>query len=652
MQWMILLSFFGLWTTTRGAKARSEETETADPDDLTPPVSAEPRPADGLGTNALNPEWGATGQELIRLGEANYTDGIGAVDPDAPNAREVSNAIAQQTAETPSSEGISNLFWAWGQFIDHDLSLTPSGHTEFSPVIAPMDDPVFDPGTMIPFTRVDPVEGSGETGPRAFANEITAFMDGSMIYGSDAETAAALRDGANLRVAEDDNLILTDHGMLAGDVRAAENVALTSMHTIFTREHNRLVEEFRETRPDLDEDGLFDHARAHVEAKLQAITYNEWLPILTGEGALEAYAGYDETVNPGISVEFSTAAFRFGHSLLPTGLDRTEEDGSEISAGALSLQAAFFNPTAILTGGGVDPILRGLAGSDAQELDTQIVEDVRSFLVGETGETGLDLAALNIARGRDLGVGSYNDLRETLGLDRVEGFDEITSDADLAATLEQIYGDVDAVDAWIGGLAEDAVPGGLVGETFALVIIDQFERLRDGDPYWSGTGTQLSEAEIAALAETTLSDVILANSDIDHLQEDSFFTHTRIGGAEGEDALTGTDEADLLLGFDGADVLAGGQGDDELVGGAGDDVLTGGAGADRFVVGPGTGHDVITDFNAGVDRIAVALTDLPDDLEDLLLSVGDDVMLMLDDHSSVLIAEAEEEDIAAAIDLF
>ena len=130
---------------------------------------------------------------------------------DRPNPREISNAVSQQTGDTPSPEGVSDLLWAWGQFIDHDLSLTEAGETEFQPIIAPIDDPVFTPTdgvpAILPFTRVTPIEGTGEDGPRQYENELTAFLDASMVYGSDDATAEALR-------ADGGYMLLDEQGLL------------------------------------------------------------------------------------------------------------------------------------------------------------------------------------------------------------------------------------------------------------------------------------------------------------------------------------------------------------------------------------------------------------------------------------------------------
>lgn len=235
---------------------------------------------------------------------------------------------------------------------------------------------------------------------------------------------------------------------------------------------------------------------------------------------------------------------------------------------------------------------------------------MRSFLFGAPGSGGLDLASINIQRGRDLGVASYNDLREAMGLERAQNFADITPDAALAAELEALYGDVDHVDAWVGGLAEPPYGDGMVGELFSAVIIDQFVRTRDGDPYWS-ENLSLPQKEIDALWSTTLADVIEHNTDVDFIQDNVMLAYDRIGGSDDHDELVGGDSRDLLLGFlgddtlDGAggdDQLEGGDGNDRLVGAEGDDVLNGGDGAD--VMSGGAGSDLI-DGGRGKDVLVL-----------------------------------------------
>lgn len=600
-------------------------------------VIAEVRPIDGTGSVHHHPDWGAAGQQLLRLAPADFADGIGEfAGPDRPSPREISNAVMEQTADEPNSFGVSDLFWAWGQFVDHDIDLTRAGTTEYYEMPIPLGDPAFDPGNtgtaVMPFFRVGPMDGTGVTTPREYANEITGFLDASVVYGSDAVTAASLRSADGKLLLDGDGLLLlTGGGVLAGDVRAAENVPLTSLQTLFAREHNWWVDELASRDPSLTADELYDAARQRVEAEIQAITFKEYLPLLVGHDAIDAYEGYDPCVNPGIAIEFSTAAYRFGHSLLSATILRLEEDGTTISAGNLALRDAFFAPEQISDNGGIEPVLRGLGAGTAQELDLHIVEDVRSFLFGDPGDGGLDLGSLNIMRGRDMGIASYNDLREALGLDPAHNFNDITSDPVLAGKLEALYGDVDSVDAWIGGLAEDPYGDGMVGETFALVIVDQFLRIRGGDPFWS-QGSDLPQWEIDALWGTTLADVVERNTDVGSMQNNALLAYDRIGGDDGNNILAGADGRDLVLGFDGNDSLSGGAGEDQLeggggndtldgggandlldggdgndllMGGTGDDTLIGGADADIFAFGPGNGDDVVADFDILLDLLDV-----------------------------------------------
>ena len=96
-------------------------------------------------------------------------------------------------------------------------------------------------------------------------------------------------------------------------------------------------------------------------------------------------------------------------------------------------------------------MLRGLASQKHQKIDIHIIDDVRNFLFGEPGQGGFDLASLNIQRGRDHGLPSYNDMREAVGLGRVDSFSDINSDPEIQSRLEEVYDSVDNIDIWIGG---------------------------------------------------------------------------------------------------------------------------------------------------------------------------------------------------------
>ncbi len=507
------------------------------------PVQAETRSLDGSGNQLANPDAGATHTPLLRIVPPDYGDGISTpAGSTRPSARAISQAVSAQSGPMPSSVGLSNWFWAWGQFLDHDIDLTGAADPpEPFDIAVPSGDPWFDPGhtgtATIGLDRSlwDANSGTGASHPRQQLNEITAWIDASMVYGSDATRAAELRalDGTGrLRTSAGDLLPFNDNGFenamgtsshffLAGDVRANENVALTAIHTVFLREHNRLVAELAAADPGLDGETLYQTARRWVGAEIQAVTVQEFLPVLLG-APLSPYAGYDENVDPSIANLFSTAAFRFGHSMLPSQLLRLDASGDPIAEGHLALRDAFFAPHRITDEGGIEPLLHGLMVGQAQEIDAFVIDEVRNFLFGPPGSGGFDLVSLNLQRGRDHGLPSFNDARLALGLPAVGSFAELTDDPLMQDVLENLYGGISALDAWLGGLLEAPEGDALVGELFETVIRDQFERLRDGDRFWYEN--DFTPEEIAELEATRLYDIVTRNTDVHFGRANLFFT--------------------------------------------------------------------------------------------------------------------------------
>jgi peroxidase len=312
---------------------------------------------------------------------------------------------------------------------------------------------------------------------------------------------------------------------LAGDVRANEQAGLTSLHIIFVREHNRLVGEIESRNPKWSAEQVFQKARQLVGAQMQVITYREFLPTLLGRRALSRYEGYKPEVTSGIANEFSAAAYRFGHSALSSTLLRINADGTEFVEGHLAQRDAFFNPSILVNEQSLEPILRGLAVQVCQQIDVKVVDDVRNFLFGAPPNTGFDLAALNIQRGRDHGLSSYNDTRRALGFEPVISFSDITSDADVEARLATAYESVEDIDLWVGGLAEDHLEEGHLGESFATIVAFQFEALRDGDRFWYQR--TLKRQELDEIEQTRLSDIIRRNTSIGDELRDNVFRVTQ-----------------------------------------------------------------------------------------------------------------------------
>jgi len=412
------------------------------------------------------------------------------------------------------------------------------------PIPVPAGDPLFDPmntgSQTIDFTRAKFQLGTGTSidNPRMHVNLASSFIDAGMVYGDDEFRAKALRrmDGSgklkssdgpdgellpinNAESFPDGPVEVENRGQfsdnelfVAGDIRAAENPQLVSLHTILLREHNRKADEIAAANPRLPGNQIYEQARAWVTALIQHISYQEFLPALVGPGAISDYSGYRSDVDPSIEAMFNTAAFRFGHSMASSSVARLDADGNSLPGGPIAFRDAFFTPEPI-TDDGLEPYLRGMVGTLTSELDTKVNSDLRNFLFGPPGAGGLDLVALNIARGRDLGLADYNQARVDFGLAPVTGFDEMTNDTQLATALRDTYGSVDQIDPWVGGLAETPVEGAIVGPLFAAVIADQFTRLRDADRFWYQNG-RFSTEEVAAIESTRLSTLIERNTGI------------------------------------------------------------------------------------------------------------------------------------------
>jgi len=535
------------------------------------------RSINGSDNNANAPMFGEADTALLRLAPNAYADGIseptgGLNVSSLPSARAISNRISAQSVNVPNSIGATDWLWQWGQFLDHDIDLTGNAAVAQPFNIAvPGGDPSFDPantGTAtISLNRSLSTMGTASS-PRQQINEITAFIDGSNVYGSDDVRAEGLRDLTSrglLRTSAGNMLPLNTTGLVndngpgliaseafvAGDVRANEQIGLTSTHTVFVREHNRLAAQLAARLDandaslvanrdaaigavgngiDNEADFLYQSARKVVGAQIQKVTYEEFLPILLGASSPSASsASYDASVNPGISNEFSTAAFRVGHTLLSSDLDLVDPT-SGTNIGTVSLRDSFFEPSFFQTNS-IDSVIAGLASKQSQEVDTMVIDDVRNFLFGAPGSGGFDLASLNIQRGRDHGLSDINATRAVLGLSTYDDFLDLTGgDQDLAAAFESVFGQggINDVDLWIGGLAEAHVDGGMVGETFNAILADQFQRSRDGDRFFYEFELDHLMTLDSNFESTLLSDIILRNTDILSIQSSVFLMNTTV----------------------------------------------------------------------------------------------------------------------------
>jgi len=531
------------------------------------------RSFDGSGNNLTNPDWGSVGQPLDRIAPANYVGGQ-SVDLGRANPREISNLIFDQVSSLPDPNGLSEMGWAWGQFLDHDIDHTLiSGSNGLLEITVPNNDPFF--GDLGSSNKIRVSRSNFELigGVREQTTNINAWIDGSVVYGGRAIDGPSSLDRSDWLRANDGSgkMKVSDGGALgdllpkwdsttpvmantnrphmgsnafvAGDVRANEHTALISLHTLFVREHNRLAGVIAGQDATLTGDQIYDRARKIVGSQIQAITYNEFLPSIGID--LTSYAGYDSTIDPTVTNEFANAAFRMGHSQINGTMLRLNADGSTIPEGHLNLVQGFFDPGRIQEGG-LEATLLGLSAQVQEATDGQLVGELRNqlfqrFIPGAgLVDNASDLAAINILRGRDHGLGTYNETRVALGFTAATDYSQITDDPETAQALATLYGaaGIDEVDLYVAMLLEGDLPDSIMGEVGMAILADQFSRLKDGDRFFyknqaDGIHDDLQmvatwdENEIETtydfISELTLSDLIELNTDVTNLSDNVFF---------------------------------------------------------------------------------------------------------------------------------
>ena len=541
------------------------------------------RSIDGTGNNLENPDLGSAGTDLLRTSPVAYADGISSPSlPQDASARAISDILNNQAdpnnptqdLNTVDQNSLSDFGYAFGQFIDHDLSLTPTNSGELLQILADPNDPSHMANQSFERSSFDPSTGTSASNPRQQINAVTSFLDLSQVYGSSAAVADALRTHtggllktspgnmlpydnstyftpaqlAAINMANDAQAVSTQNLFVTGDVRGNENVELTALQTLFVRNHNLIASELQKEHPDWTDEQLYQEARKINIAQYQNIIYNQYLPDLLGPTALPQYTGYNPNVDPAIATEFSTVAFRFGHSLLSGGIERQNNSGQDIlpndpAGAAISLATDFFDPNVLNPNGVVDPltghistdigaILKGDADGNAQADDLLAISDVRNLLFANGGlqNNGQDLIARDIERARDDGIGSYNQLRVAYGLPAVTSFAQITSNVQVQQELQKAYGSVVNIDPFEGGLAEDHVAGSDMGPLFTRIIADQFNRLRAGDRFFYLNESWTPDELRLVRQGNTLAKIIEANTNVKNLQSDVFVFNASISG--------------------------------------------------------------------------------------------------------------------------
>ncbi|XP_065941389.1 peroxidase-like protein [Magallana gigas] len=525
------------------------------------------RRTDGQCNNPINPLLGSSFTPQQRVVPNAYDNLIDAprtrsVDNSPlPSARTVSNRVFQWTFRgmTPVSAKYSTFLTNHGQFINHDVISTP---TETLPTnnpildccdpiggsikpeacfIIPVNteerDPWFPPyQKCMHFVRQAGAPPLGcQTGVREQINERTSFVDGSMIYGSDSSRENQLREKSNGRLAEHIENLLPPHPQgcpaeikatrdcfVAGDHRQSETPTLTVPHITWLRRHNLIADALRNATGITNDETLFQETKRIVIAELQHVTYNEFLPALLSDKTIKAFNlrsrrsghvdNYNLFIDPRTINAFGVAAYRMGHSLVRNTVGHLGKGRPN----TFPIYKHFEVPD-LMYEGGYELMARWMSREPKSRSDRFLVDGIRNRLfenfnvMGPSVETpSLDLGALNVQRGRDHGIPSYNAYRQFCGLPKANFFAVthgglVNHSPQSARTLQQAYRHPDDIDLFAGGMSETPDGGSILGPTFQCLIAYQFSLYKQGDRFWYERKFQ--ENPVAAFTKAELSQI-------------------------------------------------------------------------------------------------------------------------------------------------
>jgi len=428
---------------------------------------------------------------------------------------------------------------------------------------------------------------------KTLVEQYAGLMNGDgTVNASVAATLASdfMGSGHNLLLDANRSVSVLDH-YIAGDGRVNENITLTSMHTVWARNHNWHVDNLVEAGFEGSPEVLFQAAKMINEAEYQRVVFTEYADALLGGMQGDGDHGFKEP-NPDadarISHEFAVAAFRFGHSLISDTLNITG------ASGPVKLTDVFLQPSAYAQFGAGN-ILSGIAGQQAEEVDFNLVDAVRNDLVG----TKADLFAFNVARGWDVGLGTLNQVRmglaasndayvrEAVGFaggdlspytswedfqtrnglsDAViaqfkQAYPDLVLSADRIAAFQAVNPDIelvngntvkgiDRVELWVGGLAERHINGGQVGQTFWVVLHEQLDRLQEADRFYYRERFDNFDLYEGEFEDRTFADIVARTTGLTTLQPDVFRIVTSdedqdddtVGGDNGDDDQDGDND--------------------------------------------------------------------------------------------------------------
>jgi hypothetical protein len=479
-----------------------------------PPGTPDPqariaRTAEGSSNDLSAPEMGSVGSTFGRnLRPVNRPDLF-----DVPNPVEVSRKLLYREQFLPA-RSLNVLAAAWIQFQVHDWVNHGRRHLGEDDVVVPLP-----PDMTWTNTPGGPTErqmriagnishsGNPSMSP-VFQNTISQWWDGSEVYGSDQAASQTLREGAKLRLTSQGYLPEDLHGQEITGFNESWWLGLSSLHTMFAREHNLLCDELRAHYPRLSDERIYQTARLIVSALIAKIHTVEWTPAILGTKAIDvglkanwsgppandwltrlgmwlvdshALVGIPKTVPDHNGVPFSltedfVTVYRM-HPLLPDDYQFVDHSSGRLLGRRGFLQIAGTTADDELRRFGLSNTLYsfGTAHPGAITLHNY-PRALQQF--DRNGEI-IDLSVVDLVRTRRRGVPRYNDFRAGLHRPRVTSWEQLSPSQDTVQRLREVYRSIDEVDTMVGLFAEAPPAGfGFSDTAFRIFILMASRRLQ------------------------------------------------------------------------------------------------------------------------------------------------------------------------------
>ncbi|XP_025198974.1 peroxidase-like isoform X2 [Melanaphis sacchari] len=539
------------------------------------------RTADGSCNNLMNPLWGTSETPYIRFYEAYYNDGDYEVRKQVdgsllPGPRKVQVLLfLKKSRDIPD---FNNFHLSqFGQWTTHDITLLlPDFSWPIPCCTIPInairnilyqcqlviklstDDPVYGPRgqTCMEFRRAMTAANDFNCPihPQIPMNQATSFIDSSQLYGHKKDKADSIRTFKNGKLITDvineneycplmkrNGLFLLCDGRFnvdicfeGGDPRINQHFGITSYSVVFTRFHNVVADKLQKINPQWSDEVLYQETRKFLGALNQLIVYRDYLPILLGESFIErtglklnhhVRTIYNPSIMPQLSIEFAGGAFRVPHNTVASVYNYIDKNYTTINSSKLN--EWMWIPDPLVEGKNLDDIVRGMTVTPGRYYTPSYNYLISNFMFHHQFFGDQDLLAVDIQRGRDVGLPPYTKMREWCNLPKICSFEELSNflSSDDVETLKELYASVHDIDLLVGALLEPPIDGGTVGPTAQCIIADVFYRIRYGDRYFFDVSNQAgsySSAQLKTLRHLDLGHVFCATTDMEEVPANIF----------------------------------------------------------------------------------------------------------------------------------